>query len=82
MSTDYYLSVNSSGSPITIELPNAPTTKKVYIVKDRTGSAAANNITVTTVGGAVTIDGATTFLMNTAYQSIQLIFNGTSYEIF
>jgi len=55
---------------------------QVFIIKDRTGSAAANNITVTTVGGAVNIDGATSFVMNTAYQSIQVIGNGSTYEIF
>ncbi len=78
---DQYLGVDSSGAPITVQFPNAPTTGKVYVVKDRTGSAGTNNITVTTVGGAVNIDGATTFVMNTNYESVNLIFNGTSYEV-
>lgn len=79
---DQYLGVDCSGGAITVQFPNAPTTGKVYVVKDRTGSAAAFNITVTTVGGAVNIDGAVTFVMNTNYESINLIFNGTSYEVF
>lgn len=82
LSTDDYLGVNCSSSAITIKLPNAPTTGRVYIIKDSTGNAQTNNITVTTVGGSVTIDGATTFVMNTQYEAIQVIFNGTSYEIF
>jgi len=82
LTTDLYLSVDSSGGAITVQLPNAATSGKVYIVKDRTGSAATNNITVTTVGGAVNIDGATTFVMNTAYESINVIGNGSTYEIF
>lgn len=82
LSTDEYLSVDSSGAPITIELPNAATLSRLFVIKDRTGSAATNHITVTTVGGAVNIDGATTFVMNTAYQSIQLIGNGSTYEIY
>lgn len=82
LSTDSYIGVNSSGGARTIQLPNAPATGKVYIVKDSAGSSVSNNITITTVGGSVTIDGATTFVMNSAYQAVQVIFNGTSYEIF
>ena len=80
--TDEYLSVDTSALSITIQLPNAATLGRVFIIKDRTGSAGTRNITVTTVGGAVNIDGATTFVMNTNFQSIQVIGNGTSYEVF
>lgn len=80
--TDYYLSVDCSGGAITVQLPNAPTNFRTFVVKDRTGNAGANNITVTTVGGAVNIDGAATFVMNTNFEAIQLIFNGTTYEIY
>lgn len=82
LATDYYLSVDCSGGAITVQLPNAPTSDRIFVIKDRTGSAATHNITVTTVGGVVTIDGSTSFVMNTAYESIQLIFNGTSYEVY
>jgi hypothetical protein len=51
-------------------------------LKDRLGLSNTNNITVTTVGGAVLLDGATTFVINLAYGSNQFIFNGTSYEVF
>jgi len=80
--TDEYLSVDSSIVPITIQLPNVAALSQVFIIKDRTGSAAINNITVTTVGGLVNIDGATTFVMNTAYQAIEVIGNASTYEIF
>lgn len=82
LTTDDYISVDSSGGVRTVQLPNAAPLGKVYIVKDRTGSAVANNITVTTVGGAVNIDGATTFVMNSNYESAQFIGNGTTWEIF
>ena len=82
LSTDEYLSVDSSGGAITIQLPNAATLSRIFDIKDRTGSAPTHNITVTTVGGAVNIDGATTFVMNTAYQSISVIGNNTTYEVF
>ncbi len=78
---DYFISVNTA-SARTINLPNAPTTDQVFIVKDRTGGAGANNITVTTPGGAVLLDGATTYVMNVNYGSASFIFNGTGYEVF
>jgi hypothetical protein len=66
----------------TIQLPDAPTIGRVYVVKDATGTAATFNISVTTVGGVVTIDGAATYTMNVNYQSARFIFNGTSYYVF
>jgi hypothetical protein len=80
--TDDYLGVTSSSGAIQVNLPNAPATGRIYIIKDTAGSAATHNITVTTVGGSVTIDGATSFVMNTAYEAIEVIFNGVSYEVF
>ncbi len=82
-STDYYLSVDTSGSAITIELPNAPTTYRNFIVKDRTGQAGAGHaITITTVGGALLIDGQPSFILDDSFDSINLIFNSSSYEIY
>jgi hypothetical protein len=81
LSTDEYLSVDCSSIPITLNFPNAATLSRAWIVKDRTGNAATNNITVTTPGGSVDIDGATTFVMNTNYESINIIGNATSYEV-
>jgi hypothetical protein len=80
--TDQYLSVDCSAMAITVQLPNAATLGRAFIIKDRTGSAAIHNITVTTVGGAVNIDGAVTFVMNTAYEAINVLGNGTSYEVY
>lgn len=82
LTTDDFLAVDSSGGAITVQLPNAPATGRSWIVKDKTGSAATHNITITTVGGAVNIDGATTFVMNTAYESANVIFDGTTYEVY
>jgi hypothetical protein len=81
LSTDYFLSVNTA-TAITVQLPNAPTTGRTFAIKDSTGNSTVNNITVTTVGGTVLIDGATNYLINNNYSSIQTIFNGTSYEVF
>ena len=82
LSTDDYISADVTAGVISILLPNSPATGRTYIIKDKVGLAGTSNITVTTVGGAVTIDGATTFVLNTAYESVNVIFNGTSYEIY
>lgn len=80
--TDYFISCNTSGGVITIQLPNSPTLYDTFVVKDRTGNALTNNITVTTVGGVVLIDGSTSYIFDENYESIEVLFNGTSYEIF
>jgi hypothetical protein len=82
LATDYYISCDPTAGTITIQLPNAPTTYTMYIIKDRTGQASINNISVTTVGGSVTIDGQTTYTMAGNFDAIQLLFNGSNYEIF
>jgi len=81
LTTDEYISVDCSGGPITIKLHNAATTGQSFTIKDRTGNASTNNITVTTVGGVVNIDGSTSFVLNTNYESINVLGNSTSYEV-
>jgi hypothetical protein len=80
--TDYYISVDSSGGPITVTFPNAPATDQIFIIKDRLGTSATNNITITTAGGAIDIDGSTSYIIKTNYEALNLLFNGTSYEVF
>ena len=78
--TDYIVLVDSSVAR-TIRLPNAPTTGQVFVIKDNVGSQAANNTTLTTVGGAVTIDGAVSVTIATNWTSLSVVFNGTSYRV-
>lgn len=82
LSTDYYIACLTSTGLITIKLPNAPAAKRLFVIKDHDGSASASNISVTTVGGAVTIDGMTTYPIASNYGAINLLFNGTSYEVY
>lgn len=82
LATDYYISADVTAGVISILLPNAPATGRIFAIKDKVGLSGTSNISVTTVGGAVTIDGVTTYTMNSNYASIQLIFNGTSYEVY
>lgn len=83
LSTDEYISVDCSAGTVSLLFPNSPAAKTIWVVKDRTGSAATNNISITTVGGSVTIDGQTTYTINSNYASIQLLANATpTYEVF
>lgn len=82
LATDYFISCDSTLGVITILLPNAPTTYDRFVVKDRTGTADTLNIIVTTVGGIVNIDGVPSYVCDEEYESIEVLFNSTSYEIF
>ena len=75
--TDSFIGVNSSGGAIVIQLPDAPVEGRTFIIKDDSGNAATNNITITTVSGIDTIDGLTSFTMNTAFQSTQIMYAGS-----
>lgn len=80
--TDFYITVDTSTIPITIQLPNAPTIYRRFVIKDSAGNAAVQNVTVTTVGGVLNIDAAPTFVMNTNYEAIELVYDGFGYQVF
>ncbi len=77
---DEFLSCNSTVGPITLLFPNTTTASRNFIIKDRVGTAATNNIIITTVGGIVTIDGQTSYTFSDNFESLEMIFNGLSYE--
>ncbi len=74
---DYLLCVDTSTTPVTITLP-AGILGTVYMVKDCSGDANTNPITINGTGENVDGSSAT---INTPYGSIQLIFNGTEWSI-
>lgn len=82
VATDEFISVDTSAIPITIHLPNAPVVGRVYYIKDRDGFANVRNITITTPGAVALFDGNVFFIMNTSYQAISVLFDGTNYQIF
>lgn len=81
--TDGYVGVTSTAAARTITLPKAADAGegKVLIVKDESGAANTNNITVDG-DGSETIDGATTKVINTAYGVVRLICTGTAWFTF
>lgn len=80
--TDYFISCDSTAGAITIRLPNTTTNYREFVIKDRVGNASISGITVTTVGGVVTLDGATSYIFTDNYESLEILFNGTTYEAF
>lgn len=79
LATDYLLCVDTATNAVTITLPTG-ILGTVYMVKDCSGDANTNNITVVGTGGQL-VDGASAASVNSPYGSIQLIFNGLEWSI-
>ena len=77
LATDYMLCVDTATNPVTITLPTG-ILGTVYIIKDCSGDANTNPITIQGTGQLV--DGSTATI-NTPYGSIQVIFNGVEWSI-
>ena len=78
--TDEYIGVNNSGT-VNLTLPSASSDGKKYIIKDESGNANTNNITIDTEGSEL-IDGASSYTLDNNYESITVIKrNGNFYII-
>lgn len=77
---DYYIAVTDTAAPRTITLPPLDSIPEwvEYVIKDESGGAAANNITIDG-NGAETIDGAPTAVINTNYGVVRLIRSGIAW---
>jgi len=76
ISDDYYLGIDVASAssivlPISID-------GKTYIIKDVSGNASDNPITVT---ANTTIDNASSYVIDSDYGSITLVFNGIEWSI-
>lgn len=78
LTTDYVILVDTS-SARTITPLASPVTGTTYRIKDNVGSAAVNNITITPSGK--NIDGAASYVINVAYGSVDIVYNGTQWVI-
>lgn len=78
-SNDVIIAVTNTAAPRTIAFPSdvilAGT--NIWIIKDESGGALAQNITINTVG-AETIDGAATATIATNYGVVRLYSNGSN----
>lgn len=78
LSTDYIIAVNFSGT-VSIGLIASPVIGRSYRIKDISGGAASNNITVTPASG--NIDGAANLVINTNYGSIDVVYTGSQWSV-
>ncbi len=81
---DYYIGVNYAGAA-TVLLTNAKGIEngRELIVKDESGLASANNITISAnnITISATIDGAASYVINTNYGKVNLIYNNGWFTI-
>lgn len=75
---DYYIGVNGVGVTITIPPGAGLVQGKTYVIKDESGQASINRITVTAPDG---IDGSTTITMVQSYMALTLFWTGTFWSI-
>lgn len=75
---DMFVGATSSAARA-IALPAAASTGETHTIADITGTAAANNITIT--GSAGNIDGAATKVINVNYGSVTVVWTGTIWKI-
>jgi hypothetical protein len=78
LATDYMLCVDTATNAVTITLPTG-ILGTVYMIKDCSGDADTNNITIQGTGGQL-VDGSSATI-NSPYGNIQLIFNGVEWSI-
>lgn len=79
LTTDFVIAVTDTTAARTVTLLNTPLVNQLFVIKDESGAAATNNISITCADGSTTIDGATTQKINTNYGAVSLYYNGTSY---
>ena len=81
--SDYIVAVDASKAPVTLELPSAAAvgTGAVIVIKDESGKANINNITVKTQPPQK-IDNADTLIVTTGYSSYQLYSNCSNWFVF
>jgi len=73
---DLFIDVNVSNA-VTLTLPPSPPIGTNYIIKDSSGSAGTNNITVSANTGN-TIQGSASTSITTDFGSVQIIYDGTN----
>lgn len=82
LDTDYFISVDASGGPVIVNLPDNPGDNKQYVVKDRLGVASTNSITVKSLSGVTTIDTDPTVVFTDDFESLECLYNSGNYEVF
>jgi hypothetical protein len=81
IASDYLIAYTSLSTGRTVTLPAASTmTNKSIVIKDESGNAGANNITIDG-NGSETIDGSATKAINANFGSITIYSNGSNWFV-
>jgi len=80
LDTNYIINVNRAGA-VSIVLPDTDVIGNYFIIKDASGNAAANHITIT-VQAAGTIDGAVSYTINQNYGFMHVYSSPSGNEYF
>lgn len=75
---DNVVDCDTSTIALAIDLPPSPFLRQMHTIKDSTGDAATNNITVG--GNGNTIDGVGSIQIIGAYQSLTFLYDGTEWK--
>jgi len=80
--SDYYIAVDTSAGPVTVKLPPASNLVggHTYIIKDQTGHAEVNNITISS-NGVDLIDGSNSVVLHSPHAAIQLFCGGPDHYL-
>lgn len=79
-STDTYIGITDTTATRTVTLPATPSSGVMMFVKDESGAAGTNNITVNTSDGSL-IDGSSTAIINQNYGSLSFIFRNGNWWV-
>lgn len=77
--TDDVVLVDCSASAVAVSLDNTPLLGQTVTVKDASGTSFVNPITISSI--STTVDGASTFVINTNYGSTTLIYSGSEWKV-
>ena len=83
LNNDDVIFINIISGPASVVLPASGTDgskKRSFYIKDFSGTAATNPITITSAGGK-TIDGGSFALINGGYAHIHVVYDGTNWKI-
>lgn len=79
LKSDQVIMVDTSSTGKTINLPASPETGLTFRIKDDTGSAATNNITISPASG--NIDGSSSATINIDYGSVDVTYGGSEWHL-
>lgn len=82
LNTDYYIGVTDTSIARTISLPAVPLAEgQTFLIKDESGAAGTNNITIDVDAAATTIDGAASYILDSNFGGVYIFYDGTEYRV-